>query len=214
MNAVPYELWDVETGNCLGVYPDEGSALAEVRAGLRANGAAAWASVGPLRRGAGAEETTAIAEGNALITRAQEAREMVMVGGVAFDAERLTQAAATVRMLDAIKGVDLDEALRNARAALAALHERSGDLRARLESVQAAAAFLTRNAGVTVQFETDGRRIALLTPDERMAGFLATQISRTPGPVQLGVIENLYRIELVLTEGGDTEGEDSERIAG
>ena len=32
MNTVPYELWDLETGNCLGAYPDETTALAEVRA--------------------------------------------------------------------------------------------------------------------------------------------------------------------------------------
>ena len=75
MNTVPYELWDLETGNCLGAYPDETTALAEVRAGVRDDGVAAWASVGLLHRGDGTAETAAIAEGSELIARAQAVPE-------------------------------------------------------------------------------------------------------------------------------------------
>ncbi|MDP9375955.1 MAG: hypothetical protein M3Q65_26600 [Chloroflexota bacterium] len=40
-----YEVWDYETGNCLGAYPDEGTALADVRATIQAHGPAAAASL-------------------------------------------------------------------------------------------------------------------------------------------------------------------------
>ncbi len=40
-----YEVWDYETGNCIGAYSDRGTALAEVRATVRAHGPAAAASL-------------------------------------------------------------------------------------------------------------------------------------------------------------------------
>ena len=40
-----YEVWDHETGNCIGAYPDRGAALADVRAIVRAHGPAAAASL-------------------------------------------------------------------------------------------------------------------------------------------------------------------------
>lgn len=40
-----YEVWDYETGNCIGAYPDRGAALADVRATVRAHGLPAAASL-------------------------------------------------------------------------------------------------------------------------------------------------------------------------
>jgi hypothetical protein len=74
-SVAPYELWDLETGNCLGAYQDEAMALTEVREGVRKDGRAAWMSVGLLRRGDDTSETAAIAEGDDLIALAREARE-------------------------------------------------------------------------------------------------------------------------------------------
>ena len=34
METLPYELWDIESGNCLGAYADEAAALAAVREGI------------------------------------------------------------------------------------------------------------------------------------------------------------------------------------
>lgn len=112
-------------------------------------------------------------------------------------------------MLDAIKGIDFEAAMRDACAALTAIASDVSDSQGFLGAVRAIADLLTQTSGVTVRLDTDGRRIALITPDERMAGFLATQISRTPGLVRMGVIENVYRIEIALADG---EGS-AERIA-
>ena len=43
--SVLYEVWDYETGNCIGAYPDQGAALADVRATIRAHGPTAAASL-------------------------------------------------------------------------------------------------------------------------------------------------------------------------
>lgn len=40
-----YEIWDHETGNCIGAYPDQGAALADVRATVRTHGHPAVASL-------------------------------------------------------------------------------------------------------------------------------------------------------------------------
>jgi hypothetical protein len=66
-----YELWDVDGGNMLGVYPDEATALAEIRAGVREDGAEAWATVGLLRVDEQPGNAQRIAEGEALIALAQ-----------------------------------------------------------------------------------------------------------------------------------------------
>lgn len=50
--ATSYELWDVETGNCVGLYADEAAALAAVRATLREDGAGAVETLALARRAA------------------------------------------------------------------------------------------------------------------------------------------------------------------
>lgn len=43
--SMRYEVWDYDTGNCIGAYPDQGTALADVRATIQAHGPAASASL-------------------------------------------------------------------------------------------------------------------------------------------------------------------------
>lgn len=66
-----YELWDSNTGNLLGVYEDEDSALAMIHASLTADGAGLWRDVGLLKVGDTACEDELIAEGEELIDRAR-----------------------------------------------------------------------------------------------------------------------------------------------
>lgn len=200
MSAAPYELWDTETGNCLGAYADEATALADVREGMLRDGREAWAEVGLFVTGTGEKKAELLAEGMTLLTRAEEASEIITIQGVPFDAQRLANVAEVLRMLDAIKGIDFEAAMRAARAALSASASDVSEGQGNLDAIRAVADLLTQTSGVTVRLDTDGRRIALITPDERMAGFLATQISRTPGLVRMGIIENVYRIEIALND--------------
>ena len=198
MNALattPYELWDTESGNCLGAYSDEPAALNEVREGIIRDGAEAWATVSLFRAATHGQEATVIAEGRLLIDRVRKAQSIVMIQGIPFNADQLANAAAALQMLDAIKQLDLEAMIRDVHAAFAAM---SDDLYSSIDAIRAAADTLTRNSGVTVRLDTDGQQIALLTSDERMAGFLATQVSRMPGQVRMGSIENVYRIELTV----------------
>jgi hypothetical protein len=71
MKTLNYELWDLETGNCLGAFGSEAAALAEVRAGVREDGSAAWESVGLLWAGERPGDARRIAAGDELIARAQ-----------------------------------------------------------------------------------------------------------------------------------------------
>lgn len=202
MNALPYELWDTESGNCLGAYPDEAAALADVREGIQRDGRETWSEVSLLHASTSESEAALLAEGAALLSRAEAAREIVTIQGVPFDAQRLANVAATLRMLDAIKEIDFEAAMRDARAALTAS---ASDVQGSLAAIRSITDLLTRTSGVTVRLDTDGQQIALITSDERMAGFLATQISRTPGLVRMGIIENVYRIELTLKTAEETE---------
>lgn len=68
---VLYELWDVEGGSRLGSYPDQGSALAEVRKSIAKNKAHLWGNVGLLALGADSDQDRVIAEGAELIALAQ-----------------------------------------------------------------------------------------------------------------------------------------------
>lgn len=70
--AVGYELWDAETGNLIGWYPDESAALASVREDVRRLGSASHATVALLRRDEGAAVVTRVAHGEALIRKAGE----------------------------------------------------------------------------------------------------------------------------------------------
>ena len=70
MTVTSYQLWDFNSGNCIGAYAEEAAALADVRAGVSEDGMAAWLSVGLLRDGilpGGAER---IVSGPELIERA------------------------------------------------------------------------------------------------------------------------------------------------
>lgn len=75
MSSPDYELWDLAAGNLMGMYPSEEGALAEVRAGIRDDGAEAWRTVG--LRVVAADNTTSrtIATGDALIALASPAQE-------------------------------------------------------------------------------------------------------------------------------------------
>lgn len=66
-----YELWDSTTGNLLGVYEDEDSALAMIHASLTKDGSDLWHDVGLLKVGDTEDEDELIAEGEALIDRAR-----------------------------------------------------------------------------------------------------------------------------------------------
>ena len=68
---VKYELWDSETANRLGVYPDEAAALAEVRESLDEDPPDLWQSVGLLRIADVAADDALIAEGDELIALAR-----------------------------------------------------------------------------------------------------------------------------------------------
>ena len=70
-----YELWDNETRNLLGTYPSEETALAVIRSLLQKHGPGAVASLF-LGREDEAGRSTLIADGNALVKRA-EATETV-----------------------------------------------------------------------------------------------------------------------------------------
>lgn len=63
-----YELWDLETGNCLDVFDDEEAALAAVREIAEQDGPGSVLPLGLGRRDAPAE-FTAIAEGQTLLAR-------------------------------------------------------------------------------------------------------------------------------------------------
>jgi hypothetical protein len=208
MNAMLYELWDTENSSCLGAYPDEAAALADIREGVRRDGYESWSDLSLFRARTGEREASLIAEGATLLHRAEEAREIITIQGIPFDAQRLANAAATLRMLDAIKEIDFEAIMRDARAALTAIAGAVEDIQGSLDAVRTITDLLTQTSGVAVRLDTDGQRIALITSDERMAGFLATQISRTPGLVRMGVIENVYRIEIALADS-----ERPERIA-
>ncbi|HEY8601599.1 MAG TPA: hypothetical protein VIL85_24445 [Thermomicrobiales bacterium] len=62
-----YELWDLTVGNLMGVYPSQEAALAEVRGGVRDDGAAAWRDVGLRVAADSPEESRQIAIGDGLI---------------------------------------------------------------------------------------------------------------------------------------------------
>jgi len=49
MTVMSCQLWNLHTGKCIGAYPEEAAALADVRAGVSEDGMDAWLSVGLLR---------------------------------------------------------------------------------------------------------------------------------------------------------------------
>jgi hypothetical protein len=65
-----FQLWRLDTGNCVGAFDDESAALAEVRAGVRADGREAWANTALLQAGDEAGDIRPIAEGDELVERA------------------------------------------------------------------------------------------------------------------------------------------------
>jgi hypothetical protein len=70
MTLTSYQLWDFNSGNCIGAYAEEAAALADVRAGVSEDGMETWLSVGLLKDGilpGGAER---IVSGPELIERA------------------------------------------------------------------------------------------------------------------------------------------------
>lgn len=69
MNARPFELWDVETGNAIGAFRSEHEALDAVREALRTHGDEYVRAWGLAR--ATARRMRAIATGDDLITRAR-----------------------------------------------------------------------------------------------------------------------------------------------
>jgi len=76
MNAL-YELWDYETGNCIGAYDDEATALAAVRDALRRSGERAAATL-VLLAAPDEGEGERIAAGAALIDRARAAPPLLL----------------------------------------------------------------------------------------------------------------------------------------
>jgi hypothetical protein len=73
MPIARHQLWNLSTGNCLGAYAEEAAALADVRAGVSADGAdgmEAWLSVGLLKDGILPGNAERIASGSELIGRA------------------------------------------------------------------------------------------------------------------------------------------------
>lgn len=67
-----YELWDTETGNCIGAYVSEGLALSDVREDVRRLGTESYASVALLHCDPETEKVTRVAFGDELIQRAEE----------------------------------------------------------------------------------------------------------------------------------------------
>lgn len=70
MATLDYELWDLAVGNLMGVYPSQEAALAEVRDGVRDDGAAAWHDVGLRVAADSPAESQRIAIGDELIALA------------------------------------------------------------------------------------------------------------------------------------------------
>lgn len=68
---VKFELWDSETANRIGVYPDEAAALAEVRDSLNEDGPDLWQGVGLLKIADLAADDALVAEGDDLIALAR-----------------------------------------------------------------------------------------------------------------------------------------------
>lgn len=66
-----FELWDADTANLIGVYPDEASARAIIREGVERGGPTPWRGVGLLRIGDSEEDDALIAESDELIARAR-----------------------------------------------------------------------------------------------------------------------------------------------
>lgn len=62
-----YKVWDSDSGNLLGVYPNEDSALAMIYAGVVEDGPSLWQRVGLLKMGDSEGEDQLIAEGEAPI---------------------------------------------------------------------------------------------------------------------------------------------------
>lgn len=75
MATLDYELWDLAAGDMMGAHPDQASALAEVRAGIRDDGAEAWRDVGLRVIGDTPEESRRIAVGKELMALALSIRE-------------------------------------------------------------------------------------------------------------------------------------------
>ena len=76
-----YELWDLDSGNCVGMYGTEREALADVRDTVRRHGREAAVTLGLGRRESEAE-FAAVAEGDALIARAEAAATTGIPGTV------------------------------------------------------------------------------------------------------------------------------------
>ena len=71
MAANSYELWDLESGNLIGSYPDEATALAQVREGVSSDGTDLWREVGMLRIGERPEDAARVAVGDELLALAR-----------------------------------------------------------------------------------------------------------------------------------------------
>lgn len=67
MSALLYELWDMESGNCLGAYADEVAALSDIREGISRDSVASWVTVGLFRASARDRDAALLAEGRSLI---------------------------------------------------------------------------------------------------------------------------------------------------
>jgi hypothetical protein len=79
MATLDYELWDLTAGNLMGAYPGEEAALAEVRAGVRDDGVAAWRDVSLRFARVDGSDSRKIAEGSESITRAVASEKQTVV---------------------------------------------------------------------------------------------------------------------------------------
>lgn len=70
MKTMSYQLWNLETSNCLGAYAEEAAALTDVRAGVSDDGMEAWLPVGFLKDGILPGNAERIASGSEPIERA------------------------------------------------------------------------------------------------------------------------------------------------
>ena len=76
-----YELWDLDTGNCVGMYDTEPEALADVRDTVQRYGREAAVTLG-LGRRESETEFAAVAEGAELLARAEAAATTGIPGAV------------------------------------------------------------------------------------------------------------------------------------
>jgi hypothetical protein len=187
-----YELWDVETGNLIGYYPDEAAAFLAIREGVNDDGLEHWGPVTLLRVEPDGQHV-AIAQGAALVARALGGPGgTISVGGRSFDAAQVVLGLA---LLDVLASPAFMEAMRGLRVALISSND---ETRRDIERVRAAVGKVSKATGVPVRVETQGARLALVTPDKSMASLLALgmplDVDRPPMPVR--AVEDGYAVDI------------------